>query len=89
LPKSDANSACGTKQGCQIFLVTRYQKKENVPNDHKIYQMENKYFQWPLNRPNGQKIYQGFPLQDPPKFTKIEIFGWKTNHLATLVPSWS
>jgi hypothetical protein len=25
------------------------------------------------------------PLQDPPKFTQIWIFGLKTNHLATLV----
>jgi hypothetical protein len=28
--------------------------------------------------------YQDFPLQDPPKFTQIVIFGLKTNHLATL-----
>jgi hypothetical protein len=26
-------------------------------------------------------------LQDPPKFTKIGIFGLKINHLATLFPS--
>jgi hypothetical protein len=31
-----------------------------------------------------RKIYQDFPLQDPPKLTKIGIFGLKTNHLATL-----
>jgi hypothetical protein len=43
--------------------------------------MAIKYFQY---RPNGHKIYQDFPLQDPPKFTKIGIFGLKTNHLATL-----
>jgi hypothetical protein len=46
--------------------------------------MAIKYFQWQLNRPNGHKIYQDFPLQDPPKFTQIGIFGLKTNHLATL-----
>jgi hypothetical protein len=30
------------------------------------------------------KIYQDFPQQDPPKFTKIAILGLKTNHLAPL-----
>jgi hypothetical protein len=34
-------------QGCHIFLVTKYQNRENIPNDHKIYQMAIKYFQWP------------------------------------------
>jgi hypothetical protein len=29
------------------------------------------------------KIYQHLPLQDPPKFTRIWIFGLKTCHLAT------
>jgi hypothetical protein len=37
-----------------------------------------------LNRPNGDKINQDFPLQDPPKFTQIGIFDLKTNHVATL-----
>jgi hypothetical protein len=45
--------------------------------------MAIRYFQWPQNRPNGHKIYQDFPLPDPPKFTQIGIFGLKTNHLAT------
>jgi hypothetical protein len=36
---------------------------------------------------NGHKIYQDFPLIDPPKFTQIGIFGLKTNHLATLMRS--
>jgi hypothetical protein len=57
---------------------------ENIPNGHKLYQMAIKYFQWPLHGPNSPKIYQHFPLQDPPKFTQIGIFGLKTNHLATL-----
>jgi hypothetical protein len=35
-------------------------------------------------KPNGHKIYQDFPQQDPPKFTQIGIFGLKTNHLAAL-----
>jgi hypothetical protein len=34
--------------------------------------------------PNGHKIYQNLPLQEFPKFTKIGIFGLKTNHMATL-----
>jgi hypothetical protein len=32
-------------------------------------------------------MYQHLPLQDPPKVTQIWIFGLKTNHLATLVPT--
>jgi hypothetical protein len=47
--------------------------------------MAIKYFQWPYNRPNGHKLNQHFPLQDPPKFTQIGIFGLRTNHLASLV----
>jgi hypothetical protein len=35
---------------------------------------------------NGIKMYQNFPFQDPPKYTKIGIFGTKIYHLATLVP---
>jgi hypothetical protein len=34
-------------------------------------------------RPNGHKIYQPLPLQVPPKFTQIMIFGLKICHLAT------
>jgi hypothetical protein len=30
-------------------------------------------------------MFQHLPLQDPPKFTPIEIFGLKIWHLATLV----
>jgi hypothetical protein len=33
-------------QGCQIFLGTKYPNREKLPNDHKIYQMAIKYFQW-------------------------------------------
>jgi hypothetical protein len=35
--------------------------------------------------PNGHKIYQHVPLQDPPKFTQNGIFGLKLYHLATLL----
>jgi hypothetical protein len=38
-------------QGCQIFRGTTYQNGENLPNDHKIYQMVVKYSKWPQNIP--------------------------------------
>jgi hypothetical protein len=44
--------------------------RENIPNNHKIYQMAI--------------IDQHLPLQDPPKFTKIGILGMKIYHLAAL-----
>jgi hypothetical protein len=55
--------------------------------------MTMKYTKWPWNIPNGHeicipnghKIYQHLPLQKPPKFTQILIFGLKLYHLATLV----
>jgi hypothetical protein len=37
------------------------------------------------NRPKVHQIYLHLPLQDPPKFTNIDIFGLKIYHLATLV----
>jgi hypothetical protein len=37
------------------------------------------------NWPNGHKIYRHLPLQDPPKFTQIGVWGLKIYHLATLV----
>jgi hypothetical protein len=37
------------------------------------------------NIPNAHKIYEHLPLQDPPNFTLIWIFGLKLYHLATLV----
>jgi hypothetical protein len=37
-----------------------------------------------VKRPNGLKIYQDFPLQDPLKILPNWDFGLKTNHLATL-----
>jgi hypothetical protein len=47
--------------------------------------MSIKYNKRPLNGPSVHKIYQHLPLQDPPKFSQISIFGLKTNHLATLL----
>jgi hypothetical protein len=44
----------GNEQGCQIFLVPKYQNGEkytelpqNIPNGYKIFPMAIKYFQWP------------------------------------------
>jgi hypothetical protein len=57
-------------QGCQIFLGTKYQ------NGKKFTKLQRTI-------PNVHKIYQHLPLQDPPNFTQIWLFGLKTNHLAT------
>jgi hypothetical protein len=48
--------------------------------------MATKYTKWQQNIPNGSKIDQRLPLQDPPKITQIGIFGLKKSHLATLQP---
>jgi hypothetical protein len=37
-------------------------KPENVPNEHKMYQMVIKYPKCPYNIPNGRKIYPFFNL---------------------------
>jgi hypothetical protein len=47
--------------------------------------MATNYTKWSQNRPNGHKMYQHLPLQEPPKFTQLVIFGLKINHLATQV----
>jgi hypothetical protein len=65
-------------------LVQDTKAGKNIPNDHKIHQTAIKYFIRPKTWPNGHKICQELPLQDPPKFTQI---GLKTNHLATLIHS--
>jgi hypothetical protein len=64
----------------------------DIPKRIKIFQNTTKYTKFPSIIPNGHKvaipnlhkIYQHLQLQVPPKFTKIWIFGLKTNHLATL-----
>jgi hypothetical protein len=70
--------------GCQIFLGTTYQNGEkytklpqNEPKGHKIYLFDT-------NIPNGNNIYQQFPLEGPPKFSQIDILGLKIFHLASL-----
>jgi hypothetical protein len=35
------------KQGCQIFLGTKYQNGKNIPSYHKLYQMSIKYNKTP------------------------------------------
>jgi hypothetical protein len=50
-----------------------------------MYQMSIDYTKWPQNIPKNRKIiYQHLSLQDPPKFSQIDIFGLKIYHLATL-----
>jgi hypothetical protein len=39
--------------------------------------------------PNGHKTDRHYPLQDPPKFNQIGIFGLKTYHLATQLEMFS
>jgi hypothetical protein len=72
--------------GVARFLLVQHTKTgENVPNGHEIYQIAPKYTKWPQNRPNRHIIYKHLPLQYPPKFTQVEIFGLKMGHLATLL----
>jgi hypothetical protein len=49
-----------------------------------VYQVSIKYNKKPHNGPSVHKINKHLPLQDPPIFPQIWIFGLKTNHLATL-----
>jgi hypothetical protein len=46
--------------------------------------MAIKYTKWLQNILNGNKIYQYFPFQGPPKIPQRGIFGLKIYHLATL-----
>jgi hypothetical protein len=50
----------------------------------KTYQMTTKYTKWVQNMPHGHKIYQRFPFQSPPEYTKNGIFDVHKYHLATL-----
>jgi hypothetical protein len=65
-------------------LVQNTKTGKNIPNYHKLCQMSIKCNKRLLNGQSVHKICQHIPLQDPPKFTQIWIFGLKTNHLATL-----
>jgi hypothetical protein len=75
-------SNVGEAQGCQIVLGPNIPNRKNIPNFHKR----------PLVIPNGRKIFQmiikynnSFHSKALQIFTKIGIFGLKTNHLAALV----
>jgi hypothetical protein len=68
----------------RFFLVQNTKTGKNIPNYRELYQMSIEYNKRPHNGPSVHKIYQHLPLQDPPKFSQIWIFGSKTNHLATL-----
>jgi hypothetical protein len=62
---------------CRATTVARFlvvQHTKNIPNNTKISQNVTKYTNWSQNRPNGHKIYQHVPSQDPSKYTKIWIF---------------
>jgi hypothetical protein len=41
--KMDPSFMPASVQGCQIFQRTTYQNGKNIPNDHKIYQMDIQY----------------------------------------------
>jgi hypothetical protein len=66
------------EQGCQIFLGTKYQNGEKLP------QNITKGYKCSQNRPDVQYIHQHLTLQN---VIKIPIFGLKINHLATLLPN--
>jgi hypothetical protein len=65
----------GKRRFQQMWPITiKYTKwPKNIPNGHRIDQMDIKY------------VYQLVPLQVPQKFTQSWIFGLKICHLATLV----
>jgi hypothetical protein len=67
------------------FSWYKIPKRDEMPNDPKMYQMAIDFTNRIKNIPNGHKTYQHLPLQDPPKFTPNGMFGFKLNHLATLV----
>jgi hypothetical protein len=45
-----------SKQGCQIFLGTKYQNGKNITNCHELHQMSIKYNKRPQNGPSVHKI---------------------------------
>jgi hypothetical protein len=74
----------GTHYGLSVWCVYTLAKSENKQFSKLSYQFFWQLYQMAVNRPNDHKIRQHLPLQDPPKYTQIRIFGLKTNHLATL-----
>jgi hypothetical protein len=66
------------------YNIPKWEKYTKLPQTIGTYVTAIKYTKRPQYRPNVHKIYQHLPLQDPPKFTQIGIFGLKICHLATL-----
>jgi hypothetical protein len=63
-----------------------------IPRQEKMYPLNTKRTNWSLSIPNVYKIFQMaviyinlFQSKALPEFTQIGIFGYKINHLATLV----
>jgi hypothetical protein len=57
-----------------VIRVARFFSVQHTKNG-------GKYTKQAQTIPKGRKIYQNFPLQVPPKFTKIIMFGLKICHL--------
>jgi hypothetical protein len=55
-------------QGCQIFCLATIPKREKYTKLPQLYQMAVKY-PWPY----VCKIFQHFPFEGPPKFTKLDF----------------
>jgi hypothetical protein len=68
----------------RFFLSTTYQNGYKIPNVHKIYAVNEQKDISNGHKLNGHIKYQHYPLQDPPKYTQIGIFGMQIYHLATL-----
>jgi hypothetical protein len=60
--------------------------RKNIPNKRETNQVATIIPNGRTIDPIGHKLYQRLPLEDPPKFTQIGIFGSKIDHLATLLP---
>jgi hypothetical protein len=63
-----------------VYIYTKLPR--TIPNVNKIHITKDC-----KNGPSVQNIYQHLPLQDPPNFPLIWIFGLITNHPATLLPN--
>jgi hypothetical protein len=50
------------------FPGTTYEDKQNIPKYSNVPQNTPKRTR---NLPNGRKMYQQFPFQGPPKYTRI------------------
>jgi hypothetical protein len=78
---------CYCCPGLPDFSKIQFTKTcKNIPNNHKIYQMDTKYTKKrKIEQMAINYLYQYLRLQDLPKFTKNWIFGLKICHLATLL----